>query len=334
MSDDISTEDIERALGAILADERFSCAPRMSAFLDYVVRQTIAGHADRIKAYTIGVDALGKPETFDPQTDPSVRVLAKRLRASLCDYHERHPELPLVIEIRCGRYRPLFLTRSQLRSQENDRNAASAPAVPRPSVPIVRIADDGGCDAYGLPLGAIIGGILSRCDDLGTVRRPQRPATLWPEDYEIAAATMRLPGQVRIELQLVHAVSERVIGGTTLLLDVDDEGAASRKSLAEALRVTEGFAKGLMHVAGDLLRDYRRRGELSPYMVNRLARESSDEVLYRTPGIGLDKLGTPPFPQPLPTSIRVERVREGTAVVSVTENARARSVAERPVSVG
>lgn len=67
---------IQSELSRLLKDRRFSGAPQMSAFLRYIVTETLNGHASRIKAFSVGVDALGKPDTFDAQTDPSVRVLA------------------------------------------------------------------------------------------------------------------------------------------------------------------------------------------------------------------------------------------------------------------
>lgn len=103
--------NVIRVLEAVLADARFAAAPQMSAFLNYVVRKTLDGGSERIKAYTVGVDALGKPETFDPQNDPSVRVLAKRLRTFLDEYNVRNANERLYIELRPGSYRPLFLTR-------------------------------------------------------------------------------------------------------------------------------------------------------------------------------------------------------------------------------
>ena len=78
---------VDAALTQILNDERFRSSPQMSAFLRYVVQETLNGNHERIKAYTIAVDALGKPEDFDPQSNPSVRVLAKRLRGNLEDFY-------------------------------------------------------------------------------------------------------------------------------------------------------------------------------------------------------------------------------------------------------
>ena len=99
---------IKRSLENILADEKFAGSPQMSAFLRYVVTETLQGNADRIKAYTVAVDALGKSEAFDPQNDPSVRVLAKRLRTCLDQYYERTSNHEKIIEIKAGSYKPIF----------------------------------------------------------------------------------------------------------------------------------------------------------------------------------------------------------------------------------
>lgn len=106
----------------------------MSAFLSYVVEQVINGDHKRIKAYTVAVDALGKPDTFDPQNDPVVRVLAGRLRASLSAYYETNPDTDVYIEMKPGSYVPLFLNYAPLpakraRLTNKVRSKAIAPAV-------------------------------------------------------------------------------------------------------------------------------------------------------------------------------------------------------------
>jgi len=95
-------------LDRVLRDKRFSSAPQMSAFLRYIVTETLAGHAERIKAFSVGVDALGKPDTFDAQSDPSVRVLALRLRKTLAAMYENNSLCLAIIELRVGTYVPTF----------------------------------------------------------------------------------------------------------------------------------------------------------------------------------------------------------------------------------
>jgi len=116
---------VKESLPRILRDERFSSSPQMSAFLRYVVEEAMEGNADRIKAYSVAVDALGKPASFDAQKDPSVRVLAMRLRENLANYYQTHDEA-VVIEIPRGSYKPKFLSpenTEQLAAPEGMRTA-------------------------------------------------------------------------------------------------------------------------------------------------------------------------------------------------------------------
>ena len=52
--------DVERALDGVLASEMFRGSAKLGAFLRYVVEATLRGEQDRIKGYTIGVEALGR----------------------------------------------------------------------------------------------------------------------------------------------------------------------------------------------------------------------------------------------------------------------------------
>lgn len=110
----IATPEVTSALDGILTTDKFLASPQMSAFLRYVVEQTLIGNTRRIKAFTVGIEALGKPASFDPQTDPSVRVLAKRLRSSLDTYYLQNSDTKVFIEMKPGSYVPKFLLRSEM----------------------------------------------------------------------------------------------------------------------------------------------------------------------------------------------------------------------------
>ncbi|MFK7861227.1 MAG: hypothetical protein AB8B64_20600 [Granulosicoccus sp.] len=100
---------VEAELSRLLSEKKFAGAPQMSSFLSYIVTQTLDGKGDRIKAYTVGVDALGKPYTFDAQSDPSVRVLALRLRKTLASIYESEEQCHAQIVLKVGTYVPEFL---------------------------------------------------------------------------------------------------------------------------------------------------------------------------------------------------------------------------------
>ncbi len=113
MQSTLNPDDIVQALQSVLNDAKFCVAPKMSAFLEYVVMQTLDGNADRIKAYAIAIDALNKPHNFDPQQDPSVRVMALRLRNALNDYYQRTTDHHVIFQMHAGSYVPTFKVNDQ-----------------------------------------------------------------------------------------------------------------------------------------------------------------------------------------------------------------------------
>jgi hypothetical protein len=78
--------DITDSVGKILASTTFRSVHRLASFLRFVVGMTLTGQSDRIKGYTIAVEALGRDPSFDPQADAIVRVEASRLRRALARY--------------------------------------------------------------------------------------------------------------------------------------------------------------------------------------------------------------------------------------------------------
>jgi len=123
MQDQQARTEVIRALEQVLSTPIFQEAPKMSAFLEYVVLKTLDGDSSRIKAYTIAVDALGKPNDFDPQGDPSVRVMAHRLRKALTTHYECPSNHEIEIVMTVGRYVPEFIFSSQ---EKLDRSISCA----------------------------------------------------------------------------------------------------------------------------------------------------------------------------------------------------------------
>ncbi|MGX1791163.1 adenylate cyclase [Bosea sp. NPDC055332] len=104
-----SEADIRAQLDRILCNVEFSVPERLRRFLSYVVEQALAGHADRIKAYSIAVEVFGRGINFDIQNDPVVRIEAGRLRRALERYYLLAGSLdPVLIEIPKGGYVPRF----------------------------------------------------------------------------------------------------------------------------------------------------------------------------------------------------------------------------------
>jgi PAS domain S-box-containing protein len=105
----IGSENIHAALDALLNLPPLKKSPQLSAFLSYVVRESLAGRGSLLKSYTIATDALGRSTSFDPATDAIVRVEARRLRQVLQQIYA-DPTCPIGvrIDLPLGRYEPSF----------------------------------------------------------------------------------------------------------------------------------------------------------------------------------------------------------------------------------
>lgn len=104
---------IRDALDRICRSEGFAGSERLVAFLRYLVDQSLAGQADRLKAYCVAVSVFGRNADFDPQTDPIVRIEASRLRRALERYYlTEGKDDPVIISVPKGAYVPTFALRT------------------------------------------------------------------------------------------------------------------------------------------------------------------------------------------------------------------------------
>jgi len=81
-------DQVRASVARMLASPLFAVSPRQQRFLDYLVTNTIAGNADRLKGYTIAVEVFDRKDDFDPSLDAIVRVEATRLRNKLREYYD------------------------------------------------------------------------------------------------------------------------------------------------------------------------------------------------------------------------------------------------------
>ena len=102
--------DLIRALtleqNDVLETVAFRRSPILSRLLRYLVEQTIAGRSEQLKGYTIAVDGLARPDTFDAQLDSYPRVQMVRLRKALESHYAEHtPREGQSLYLSSGSYR-------------------------------------------------------------------------------------------------------------------------------------------------------------------------------------------------------------------------------------
>jgi Tol biopolymer transport system component len=112
MAHPLSRQDVLAQLDRILASRTFAGATRSCALLTFVVQHATNGHADQLKEYTLGADALGRGPSFDPRIDPIVRAEVSRLRTRLERYYASEGARDrVVVTLPKGSYVPRFYER-------------------------------------------------------------------------------------------------------------------------------------------------------------------------------------------------------------------------------
>ena len=101
------------------------------------MENTLAGHGDTIKERTIGIDVYGRPASYDPADDATVRVKAGEVRKRLDRYYASEGRNErLRIELPAGTYTPVF--RILESHQPVSTPVTVAAPVPAHSYPVLR----------------------------------------------------------------------------------------------------------------------------------------------------------------------------------------------------
>jgi TolB-like protein len=121
-----SPEAVRQQLERVLSSSTFANAGRHTRLLRYLVERTLAGEADQLKEYVLGVEVFDRPDSFDPRLDSIVRVEARRLRTRLEEYYKGPGvEDPIEIVVARGSYVPSFASRAP--EERADEAATPAP---------------------------------------------------------------------------------------------------------------------------------------------------------------------------------------------------------------
>lgn len=123
-------EQVREELTRILASHEFRSSKRSQDFLRFVVEHTLRGSADILKERTIGIEVFGRPTSYDPSDDATVRVKAGEVRKRLGLYYSTQGAAnPLRIELPSGTYVPEFHVMNLARAEQaRVEPAAGAPS--------------------------------------------------------------------------------------------------------------------------------------------------------------------------------------------------------------
>jgi hypothetical protein len=108
-SDATSAVESRAQVERILQSRVFRTSEVLRHLFGYLAEKSLDGTADSLKEYTIGLDALGKPASFDPRQESVVRMHTARLRQKLAEYYRTEgSDDPIVVEMPKGGFRVTF----------------------------------------------------------------------------------------------------------------------------------------------------------------------------------------------------------------------------------
>lgn len=111
--DSITTDAIGAEIERILESDTFRNSDALRRLLRFLADKMLSGEADQLKEYSVGIDALGKPHTYDPRRDSTVRIQVGRLRQKLSDYYGAEgSEDPLIVDLPKGHFKLVCEPRS------------------------------------------------------------------------------------------------------------------------------------------------------------------------------------------------------------------------------
>ncbi|PZR00960.1 MAG: hypothetical protein DI533_03345 [Cereibacter sphaeroides] len=212
-----------RQIAKILASQEFDATDRERRFLSYVVEESLAGRADRIKAYSIAMAAFGRDASFDPQTDPIVRVEAGHLRRALDRYYLGAGKADAVeITIPKGGYVPKF---EWLDTSKQTERPTLAPPIAPPSR--LRIASRWALPGIGLVAAIAVAVLVALWD--------RNPSPIHPDIPRLLVQPFDDLSQSDASAAIARGLTQEVVGQISKFRDLivivadpkDDRSSAS-----------------------------------------------------------------------------------------------------------
>ena len=223
----IPEKAIRQHLDRVLGSPTFQQADRLKRFLTFITLEAIAGRSDQLKEYVIGVQVFSKEESFDPRTDPIVRVQVRRLRARLVRYYrEEGQNEEIVIELPKGGYAPLIKRRQ---TNVAPRRSLGAALVSGNTVSVLTFSDHsahGDLEYFCRGLRQEIVDSLAKIDGLRVLAWDDS-APRSPDAAMVITGSVRSAGETtRISIQLIDGASGCYLWSESLNMNLADPIAA------------------------------------------------------------------------------------------------------------
>src|SRR3954469_3091556 len=103
----------------IVSSKAFKTSEVHRNLLNYLAGKSLAGEAQNLKEYTVGLDVFGKPASYDPRQESVVRMHVGRLRQKLTEYYRTEgQDDPVIVYLPKGGFTIVFAPRPDVVAPE------------------------------------------------------------------------------------------------------------------------------------------------------------------------------------------------------------------------
>lgn len=108
-TNDVDPSAARAQIDRLVTSKTFETSDVHRRLLLYLAEKSLAGEGDRLKEYTIGLEAFGKPDSYDPKQDSIVRLQVGRLRQKLTTYYQSEAATdPVLVTVPKGAFKLHF----------------------------------------------------------------------------------------------------------------------------------------------------------------------------------------------------------------------------------
>src|SRR5262249_53529374 len=106
----VSEAELRRAqIERIVQSKAFRTSAVHRNLLTYLADKSLAGAAEGLKEYTVGLDVFAKPSSYDPRQESVVRMHMARLRQKIADYYRTEgTDDPILVDVPKGGFAVTF----------------------------------------------------------------------------------------------------------------------------------------------------------------------------------------------------------------------------------
>jgi hypothetical protein len=135
--DEVAGDQARSQIEAICSSQTFRNRDSFRRLLAYLCDKTLDGTAENLKEYVLGLDLYGKPDSYDPREDASVRVQISKLRQKLEEYYLSEGKDDAILVELPRRHLALKFQRRAGSGQTGDAVPGSAPISRRRRLAII-----------------------------------------------------------------------------------------------------------------------------------------------------------------------------------------------------